>query len=254
MTTKIATGKFVWFEYVTKEIQKAQGFFGELFGWTTQEMPMPQGSYTMIASEGEMIGGYQSTPAGAPAQAHWLSYLQVESADKSAELARSLGGKIAQRPMQVGDAGTMAVVLDPTGGAFALWQPAKPEGSGDYKGRPGTWCWNELWTGDPGAAVEFYKRLGGFEEKKMESPGMGTYHILETDGKGRAGVFKSPAPDVPTMWLPYVFVADADKTVERAKKLGASAQVPPTDIPNIGRFAVIIDPQGAALGIIKPAA
>src|SRR5262245_32672521 len=159
MTTP--TGRFVWFEYVSKDAAKAQGFFGELFTWGTQSVPMPQGAYTMISLGKDTIGGYLPTPDGAPAHAHWLSHLQVASAADAANKVKSLGGRIAKEPFKVGDFGTMAVVVDPLGGVFALWQPAKAEDSaGEFKGTNGAWCWNELYTEDPEKSLAFYKAIG----------------------------------------------------------------------------------------------
>ena len=82
---------------------------------------------------------------------------------------------------------------------------------------------------------------------------MGKYHQLKSDGKGRAGVVKSPMPGVPQMWTPYVHVASVDQTADKAKQLGATLQVPPMDIPTIGRFAIFTDPFGGTLGILQPA-
>lgn len=253
VTMAIPTGRFVWFEYVGKDPKKAQGFFGELFNWKTSNMPTPDGgSYTMITLNNQEIGGYRPPADGAPPQAHWVSHLQVEDAVSTAAKIKSLGGKIRKEPQKMGDMGTMAMVVDPTGAAYALWQPVKSEGSGDYKDMPGAWCWNELMTDDPGKAVTFYKQVGGFEEEKMEAPGMGTYHMLKRDGKGRAGIVKKVTPDSPTAWVPYVQVSNVDQTAEKAKKLGGTIKVPPTDIPNIGRFAIFTDSQGAVMGILQP--
>jgi predicted enzyme related to lactoylglutathione lyase len=88
----------------------------------------------------------------------------------------------------------------------------------------------------------------------MEMPEMGTYHLLTTDGRPRAGVLGKMMPDQPHAWLPYVQVTSADKTSEKAKKLGGSVLVPPTDIPNVGRFSVLTDNQGAPIGILQPPA
>src|SRR6266545_8372674 len=117
--------QFVWFEYVSKDAKKAQAFFGELFNWGTQEVPMPQGAYQMIAVAGKTIGGYLPTPEGAPTHTHWLSHLGVASAKDSAAKVKSLGGTIAKEATKIGDFGTMAVVKDPQGAVFALWQPTK---------------------------------------------------------------------------------------------------------------------------------
>ncbi|HUJ56855.1 MAG TPA: VOC family protein [Kofleriaceae bacterium] len=239
---------------MSKEAAKAQGFFGELFNWKTQNMPMPGGggSYTMIALGNETIGGYMTPPEGAPPHAHWLAHLQVSDAAASAKLVKSLGGKIRKDATKMGDFGTFAIVADPLDGTFALWQPGKPEGTGDFRETVGTFCWNELMTEDPDKSVAFYSKVGGFTVNKMDMGPMGTYNILEHDGKGRAGIMKSPMPGIPQSWIPYVHVASTDQTVEKAKKLGASIKAPPADIPEVGRFAVFTDPQGAAIGILQP--
>lgn len=243
------TGKFVWFEYVSGDTQKAKGFFGELFGWATQQVPMPDGAYEMIASGGRTIGGYLPTPKGAPAQAHWLTHLLVADAKASAEKVASLGGKINRAASKVGEFGTMAIVSDPHGGVFALWQPAKLEEA--PAPTVNTFCWNELASSDPAASVAFYNAIGGFTSSAMEMP-TGTYHVLEAGGQPRAGVLAKMMPQQPHAWLPYVQVASADKTADKAKKLGGTILVPPTDVPNVGRFSILTDTLGAAIGVLQP--
>lgn len=242
--------KFVWFEYVSKDIAKAQGFFGELFNWGVKRVPMPGGDYAMISVGDRTIGGYQVTPPGAPPEAHWLSHLGVADARTTSAQIESLGGKVLKPAFAIDNFGTMAIVADPHGGYFALWQPAKAE----PQPAPvdGAFCWNELASKDPAASVEFYSKVGGFTSKAMEmSPEMGTYHVLESEGQPRAGIMKQMMPQQPHAWLPYVQVANTDATADKAKKLGATIVVPPTDIPNVGRFSIFVDPQGSALGILK---
>jgi uncharacterized protein len=247
----IPTGRFVWFEYVARDLKKAQGFFGELFGWSTKAMPMPDGEYTMIAApDGTTIGGYFAMPEGAPPQTSWLPYLQVDSVAKVAAQVKSLGGSIMKEPLKVGDFATMAVVIDPLGAGFALWQPNKVEEPA--KPTVGHFVWNELSSKDAEASVKFYSQIGGFTPSKMEMGEMGTYHILSSDGQSRAGIMKSPMPEAPHTWLPYVQVASADQTADKAKRLGATIVVPPTDIPNVGRFAILVDSQGGGTGILQP--
>ena len=183
--TQQVTGRFVWFEYVSSEAAKAQGFFGELFGWGVKRVPMPTGDYAMIARGDDTIGGYLAPPAGAPAHAHWLSHLAVASAADTATAVSAHGGKVLMAPFAVGEFGTMAVVADPLGGPFALWQAAKPEGTGDYKDAPYSWCWNELYTDDVDRSLAFYQAVGGFVDDPMDMGPGGVYHVLATDGKGR---------------------------------------------------------------------
>jgi predicted enzyme related to lactoylglutathione lyase len=250
------TGRFVWFEYVTTDRPRAEGFFGELFHWTTMQVPMPQGAYAMLrlGPDGATIGGYLAPPPGAPTHAQWMAHLQVASAAESAAAVKAHGGKVEMAPFPVGDFGTMAVVRDPLGGVFALWQPTKAEGTGDFKGVPGAWCWNELLTADPAASVAFYQAIGGFTDAPMDMGPAGTYHVLTADGKPRAGVMKAPMADIPQLWMPYVQVADTDATFARALRLGATARMAPYEVPSVGRLAIFADPQGAPLGILQPPA
>ncbi|CAN5915532.1 VOC family protein [soil metagenome] len=248
------SGRFVWFEYVSKDPSKAQGLFGELSNWKTQHAPapgLPGGQYTMIASGAHTLGGYMATPPGAPAQGHWLAHLQVENAAATVTTVKAANGSVKMEPFAMGDKGTYAVVADPLGGVFALWQPAKAE-SGEYRGEAGAFCWNELYTDNVAASVAFYETIGGFKDAPMDMGPMGTYHVLNSFEKGRAGVMKSPMPGIPQHWMPYVQVANADQTIEKAKRLGADIKVPPNSVPGVGRLAVFVDPQGASLGILQP--
>ena len=250
MTT--LTSKFVWFDYVVQDVAKATGFLGELFHWKTQEIPFGGGvTYTMLSVDGEGIGGILKTPPGAPPEAHWLAHLRVANAKTASDKAVQLGGKLLKPAAKMGDFGTMAIVADPLGGAFALWEPTKPtEEAGDFKGKPNNWIWNELYTGDVAKSVAFYTAFAGFTEEKMPMKD-GTYHILNAGGKGRAGVMKSPMP-MPQSWLPYVQVTSVDDTVAKAKKLGANVHVAGEDVPGVGRIAVFSDPQGGMLGLLQP--
>lgn len=80
----------------------------------------------------------------------------------------------------------------------------------------------------------------------------GTYHVLSSGGVGRGGVSSHLPAGVPPHWLPYVYVDDPDATVARARQHGARIRSGPEDIPGIGRFAVLEDPTGAVLAVMKP--
>ena len=116
--------------------------------------------------------------------------------------------------------------------------------------KTGHFGWNELVTTNVAAAKKFYSGLFGW---KSEPFGKGLEYTLLKKGKDTVGgLMKCPQPGSPAHWLPYVFVDDVDATVKKAKKLHAQVVVPPFDIPDVGRIAVLVDPQGAAMGIIKP--
>jgi len=144
------------------------------------------------------------------------------------------------------DAGRMAVVADPTGAVFNLWQ-AKNSIGAQLVNEPGTFSWNELLTPDVPKAAEFYNKLLGWTSGSVE--GM-EYTEFKLNGNSLAGAMNPPMPGIPPVWTIYFATADTDATVAQAEKLGGSVMVPPTDIPP-GRFAVIADPQGAMFNVIK---
>jgi predicted enzyme related to lactoylglutathione lyase len=182
---------------------------------------------------------------------HWNSYVSVKNADETAKKAASLGGKVIKAPFDVMDAGRMAVVADPTGAFFCLWQPGKHNGVG-VSGQPGTLCWTELSTRDTKAAEKFYTQLFGWTAKHS-TPG-GTMEYTEFSNNGVPGIGMMAMPpmvpaQVPPFWLPYFQVADVDATAAKATAKGAKVMAPPADIMGTGRFAVLNDPQGASFAL-----
>jgi predicted enzyme related to lactoylglutathione lyase len=113
---------------------------------------------------------------------------------------------------------------------------------------PGAFSWNELTTPDPKAAAEFYGKLFGWETEVLHLGHM-DYSLVKIAGRGIGGIMERK-PGGPNAWTPYVTVENIDGTVEQAQALGAKVCVPPTDIPNVGRFAILTDPQGALIAAI----
>ena len=243
-------GKFVWFEHQSNDTGAARAFYSTLFGWNAEVMAMAGNDpYVMIHNGNEGIGGYTQARPGAPTQ--WLSYLSVADVDSSYKAAIAAGAKSVVAPVDVGPVGRMATIADPTGGVFALWRGNQGDPPDVETTPTGGWIWNELTTQDEKTALAFYEKVFGFDHDEMAMPDS-IYYVLKASGKGRAGLMKAPEVAVPTMWTPYVCVDDADATTARAKELGAMVIVPPSDIPDVGRFAVIGDPQGAGLAILRP--
>jgi uncharacterized protein len=250
---KPVSGNFCWTEVFLDDPQRAKGFYGELFGWSSQEMPSPAGPYTMLHIGGRFVAGASKMPAelkktGAPP--HWLNHVSVADANHAANKAKGLGAKIVMGPIEAGP-GTMAVVEDPTGGVLALWSTKAPMGTFLW-GETNSLCWNELTTTDADAATKFYVGLFGW---KTEAWPMGdfTYTILKNGDVPVAGVMPRPEEmaGAPTSWTAYFAVSDCDRTVEKAERLGGKIVVPPADIPNVGRFSILADPEGAIFAVIE---
>lgn len=117
----------------------------------------------------------------------------------------------------------------------------------------GAFSWAELITPDPVAAAEFYGKLFGWSFKAMDNMGQGPYHVIHV-GESSVGGVMAPPPDAPPMpphWGSYVTVARCDDTVAQCTALGGKVLVPPLDIPDVGRMAVLQDPQGAVINVIS---
>jgi uncharacterized protein len=244
-------GKFVWFEHVSNDIAKARAFYEPLFGWHTESMTMPGSDpYPVIHNGNAGIGGYAKAAAGAPNA--WLSYLSVSDVDASCKAALGAGAKSLMAPTNYGSAGRAATLADPTGAVFALWKGAHDDPA-DVEDTPlGGWFWNELSTHDEKNALAFYEKVFAFSHDPMPMPN-GTYYVLKQGDKMRGGLTRAMDASTPAMWMQYVKVADCDASAARAGQLGAHIVVAPTDIPQIGRFAMLIDPLGAAIAVMKPA-
>jgi uncharacterized protein len=182
---------------------------------------------------------------------HWMSYVSVANADEAAEKAKAEGATIINGPFDVGPLGRMAVVQDPTGAVFSLWEAKEHNGSGIYN-VPNSFCWNELGTNDTGRAGEFYSNVFGWT-RDTQNFGPMEYTMFKNGDRGAGGMYKITAEmgPVPPHWLVYIAVDDCDAKVQKATELGASVMKPADDIPGVGRFAILNDPQGAAFAIIK---
>ncbi len=115
----------------------------------------------------------------------------------------------------------------------------------------GAFSWNELMTTDVPAAKAFYAELFGWEMQDEEMPAL-TYTLLKAGGREVGGMMKIPPESngMPAAWGSYVTVDNVDRQISRVESLGGKVIMAPRDIPNVGRFAVISDPQGAILTLI----
>lgn len=239
-------GKFVWRELHTTDVPRAKAFYTELFGWASKPMDMGDFTYEAFGLGDRTFGGFVSGKG----LGGWHGYLSVADVDASAAAAAKAGGKVLREPMDMPNVGRAALVEDGGGAKVFLFKSAHGDAE-DADGAVGLIHWDELWSRDAAAATKFYAAVAPFELDQMAMPS-GTYHLLKTGDTSRAGIVNA-AQGADPGWLFFVEVADCDATLGRAQSLGAKTFLPPTDIPNIGRFAVVLDPDGARVGFIKPA-
>ena len=212
----------------------------------------PSEFYTMFQIDGRNAGAaYTMRPEekahGAPS--HWKLYIAVESADATATLAAELGGKVLMAPFDVMDAGRMAIIQDPGGAIFCVWQANKHQGLG-VSGVDGTLCWADLNVPDPSLVEKFYTGLFGWTLEVSATDPYGYIHIKNGDDY-IAGIspLKEPNRNAPPHWLLYFQVSDVDASTAKAQSLGARFLVLPMTVEKVGRLAIMADPQGAVSSI-----
>ncbi len=173
-----APGTFSWAELATTDQKGGVAFYKSLFDWGVKDVPIgPTEVYSMFTLRGQEVGAAVSLPdderkLGIPS--HWNMYVTVANVDESTKKAESLGGKVLAPPFDVMDAGRMAVLQDPTGAVFCLWQAGRSIGARILY-EPGALCWTELTTRDPtdgGNVLYGSLWLGGETQRAWSADGV----------------------------------------------------------------------------------
>jgi predicted enzyme related to lactoylglutathione lyase len=248
-------GSFCWIELATTDAPDAKRFYSALFGWDFQDIPIAPGLvYTTSRIGSGSIGALHQIiqpEADRGESPHWLSYISVASLPDTIARAVSFGATVVRGPMDVFDLGKTAVIQDPEGARFALWQPGRHIGA-DAVREPGAMAWNELAAHDSAKASAFYASLFGWTPRISAEEELGLYTEMLNGVVPACGILPMPEEwAVPPFWLGYFAVGDCDVVADKAVALGGSVEYGPRDIPGVGRHAVIADPQLAVFAIIQ---
>jgi uncharacterized protein len=256
--TSYEPGTFSYAELATTDVADAKRFYGGLLGWQFEDVPVPDNEpYTIARIDGDSVAGLtpqqpQQRDAGIPP--HWFNYITVASADETATRVTELGGTVHAGPFDVMDQGRMAVIADPTGAMFGIWEPRAGIGA-ELVNEPGSLTWNDLATNDTGAATRFYTELFGWKIEEVDTGDAPPYwQIGHGGGAGqRNGGMRELTPEeqgVPPNWMAYFAVEAVDESLEQAHGLGGSTVFGPLEVPS-GKFAALHDAQGAVFSIFE---
>jgi uncharacterized protein len=239
-------GAFSWADLATSDAEGAKAFYTGLFGWDTEDNPLPEGGvYTMASRGGKSVAALYSSRAGQPNA--WNSYVTVASADDAANAAREHGGTVEAEAFDVLEVGRMAVIQDPTGAFLSVWEPRASIGA-ERVNEPGALTINQLDTTDPARAQEFYEGAFGWRFESVEGGGMPYWGIYNGDRLN--GGMMAAAEGVPSHWLVYFGSDDVDADAGRIGELGGQVMVAPMSVPG-GRILVAQDPQGAVFALVS---
>jgi uncharacterized protein len=243
-------GTISWTDLATTDQDAAKEFYGALFGWEYEDLPIDdETTYSMAMVSGKNAAAISpqqpsETEQGIPP--HWNVYATVDDVDEVSGKVDDAGGSLLAGPFDVMDAGRMSVIADPAGAVLCLWEAKANIGAGIVN-VPGALAWADNPTTDAEAAQKFYGDLLGWRYEQMsEQP---PYWVIFNGDRNQGGM-TVPPEGVPANWFPYFAVEDVDAAVEKAEGAGGKSFMGPTDVPN-GRFALIQDPQDAVFAVLS---
>ncbi|MTD15862.1 VOC family protein [Nakamurella sp. YIM 132087] len=234
-----------WVDLFTSDEAASRAFYSELLGWEILPGRPDFGGYALAQIGGHNVAGIMPNSEGGPDV--WSTYIAVTDAEATTAAATAAGATVLAPPLAVGPLGTMAVLFDPIGGAFGLWQPAEHTGF-QLVDVPGAVAWDEYHSKDFATSRAFYGDLFGWTYRVMSDTDDFRYITAEVDGNPVGGMMDSAGflpEQVPSHWAVYFTVEDADAAQATAVRLGATVLRPAEDSP-FGRIVDLVDPTGAA--------
>jgi predicted enzyme related to lactoylglutathione lyase len=241
-----ALGDFVWHDVLSHDPTSAAAFYCHLMGWTEQTMDVAGADHLLLVGpEGPVCGATPlpaiAAKAGIPP--HWTSNVQVEDVDATVAAATRLGGKVVFPAADFPPIGRLAGIADPTGGSLHVYKPSKPAPQRDPR-LPGNFAWSELTTPDPRAALDFYRAVFGWQKVRELAPGKRV--VFGIGDRELGGIVENTGG--PPAWLYYVRVPNIEGARVHAQTRGAT--VLSEAAVAAGRACHLVDPQGAAFGLI----
>lgn len=254
MHIKTEIGRVVWHDLMTHDVTKARRFYADLLGWEyqiehTSDFVWKSGEaeYPLIRANGGAHGGFVDFEQNIPS--HWIAYVRVEDVDAVTTKAKALGASIEREPFDTPGVGRSSVIRDPQGAVICPHLPTH-----NFLAPSGTFLWDELITDDVESATQFYSELLGWKVHDINRGSINPYTVFKRAGDiNAAGVMKRSFGTAELAnWITYIATNDIDATIVKAKTLGASVHMEGTDMPNVGRQAVLVDPTNAIFGLLAP--
>ncbi len=245
------TGKIIWNDLITDNLDLTRAFYGALFGWTFEHASGKGGRYLLARSGNTYVAGIVEVKSRNQASkiSRWLPYVSVENVDGATSIASAAGAKVVVPALDV-SFGRVAAIIDPEGAVLGLAHSriGDPDDASTSPGI-GRVVWTELLANDAEAAARFYRDVVGYETSTVPRRG-GQYTLLTHAGKNRAGLLKNPT-DAKPVWLTYFGVDDPVAAMGRVEALGGAVVAAASPRLREGTMALVTDPTGALLVLQK---
>src|SRR6201987_3945878 len=221
-----------WADLGAPDVAKAREFYSDVFSGTIQPGGPETGGYSVAELNDWGVAGVGPKMGPPEAPTMWMTYLATSDAAATSARIKGAGGQLAMEPMDVMDAGRMAVAVDPAGAVFGVWQARAFPGA-QIVNEPGAMRWNEQMSHDFEGSKAFYAAVFGYEYGEMS--GGFNYVTFKVDGRdvGGIGDLHAGVPaDTPAGWRVYFGAADTDSSVVRAQANGGSGIPQRTNTPH----------------------
>lgn len=238
-----------WIDLTTADVARAQEFYGTVFGWTFESAGPEYGGYVNAGKDGHPVAGIMANRPEAESPDHWTTYLHTEDIDTTLSAARRAGGSVCMA-MEVPTKGHMALVTDPAGAMFGLWQPLAHRGF-ELIGAAGAPVWHQLTTRDYGAALGFYRDVLGWRTQPVSDTDVFRYTTAWFGDEQLLGVMDGASflpQGTPPNWVTFFGAEDVDKTLRVIVDNGGAVVRDAEDTP-YGRLAAASDPTGALFNL-----
>ena len=231
------TSVITWHELITSDVEAATRFYTELLGLELETAELGDFEYPMLSKDGRAHAGFVAQQLS-EIPSHWYPYVAVEDVDAAVDTAKGKGAELYIGPAEVSERLRFACLGDPQRASFGVTTSSEEPPTGVF-------AWDELHATDPDAAASFYGDLFGWATTEFVEE----YRLLNAGATPVAGLMQERGGSPGAYWLPYFAVDDTDAAAATAMELGAGVIVPPESMENVGRYAVLTDPTGAAFGI-----
>ncbi|OEV05203.1 hydrolase [Streptomyces oceani] len=255
--TGFAEGTPCWVVGMLPDLAAGRRFYGELMGWGFSEPDPERDAYTVALSDGRAAAGMLAKPDGRT-PTDWVQHLATSDAKAAVERVRAAGGQVMMDPFELGGTGVTAVVADPGGAVFQLWQAGSHRGFQTGPEEPGGYAWAEVHTREVSAVDAFYQRVFGFGSEDEPDGQDPEFRIWVPRGErideehavlGRAVIGAEEPAELPAHFLTYFRVRDCAEASRTTVRLGGRVMLPPTDTPYL-RYAILADDQGARFAVL----
>lgn len=243
-------GAPTWVDLTSSDLDRAQDFYGTLFGWTFESAGPEYGGYLNAVKDGHPVAGLMAGNPQAGVRDGWTTYFHTADINATVAELTTSGGALCVAPMEVPAQGFLSMATDPSGAAFGLWQPLGHRGF-EVIGEAGAPVWHQLTTRDYRSAIAFYRDILGWRTEQIADTSEFRYTTAWFGDQQLLGVMDGAGllPDeVPSNWTVFFGAADVDKTLQVITDNGGAVLRAAEDTP-YGRLAGAADPTGAVFNL-----